>query len=489
MINKHNILKTTDARSKIRNPTWISIPEISLGDQIFIGVLGLTNDTYYDNKLALHAQGDYTVDWGDGTITNHLSDSIAEHAYDYDSLDVTLTSDNLKQVLVKLTPQVGHNLTFLSLCKLPADRGANANHNHDWYEVYVNAPYATRISISRDVEDPNDGLYKGTLSASKLVRAWIGECALTTTKNMFVTCADLVEVNLFDTSNVLDASYMFGWCGSIESIPAYNFSSCTNLSYTFVSCTNLVNMGQIITSPALTTMSRTFTFTYTLSTVPLFDTSGVTTMHSVFYQSGIKELPAYNTSSVLDFTFACNETIKLKTFPSWSFTSATTLANAFSGACEIREIPNLNLPACTNLSNTFAAVNASTESGSSIMKVGVITAPLATNWTNTFAGCMNLIEIEDIAAPSTAATFTNTLYSAGATNYGKTIKRLKLTGVTKSFNVAGFPLNRQSLVDLFTSLGTASGSQSITITGCSGAAALSVEDRAIATGKGWSIIG
>ena len=51
------------------------------------------------------------------------------------------------------------------------------------------------------------------------------------------------------------------------------------------------------------------------------------------------------------------------------------------------------------------------------------------------------------------------------------------------------PLGRTELVEIFNNLGTASGAQTIVITNCLGAAALTAPERAIATGKGWTITG
>jgi len=61
-----------------------------------------------------------------------------------------------------------------------------------------------------------------------------------------------------------------------------------------------------------------------------------------------------------------------------------------------------------------------------------------------------------------------------------------LTGVVQTISVAEHPLDRQALVDLFTSLGTVV-SKTITITGCLGAADLTVGDLLIATSKGWIV--
>ena len=48
-------------------------------------------------------------------------------------------------------------------------------------------------------------------------------------------------------------------------------------------------------------------------------------------------------------------------------------------------------------------------------------------------------------------------------------------------------LDRMALVNLFNSMPTVTDSQVCNITGCNGAADLTAEDLAIATGKGWTV--
>jgi hypothetical protein len=62
---------------------------------------------------------------------------------------------------------------------------------------------------------------------------------------------------------------------------------------------------------------------------------------------------------------------------------------------------------------------------------------------------------------------------------------LILTGLTVGINISYSPMTATALDAFFTSLGTASGAQTITITGCLGAA---TANTAIATAKGFTVI-
>jgi hypothetical protein len=68
-----------------------------------------------ENYCAFTAEGNYTVDWGDGTVEDYASGDIAYHQYDFDNieLDGTLTSEGFKQAILTITPQEGNSLTLL----------------------------------------------------------------------------------------------------------------------------------------------------------------------------------------------------------------------------------------------------------------------------------------------------------------------------------------------------------------------------------------
>ena len=61
-----------------------------------------------------------------------------------------------------------------------------------------------------------------------------------------------------------------------------------------------------------------------------------------------------------------------------------------------------------------------------------------------------------------------------------------LANVKETFSVASCSLSREALVELFNGLASVSG-KTITITGNHGVADLTADDRAIATGKGWTV--
>jgi hypothetical protein len=100
----------------------------------------------------------------------------------------------------------------------------------------------------------------------------------------------------------------------------------------------------------------------------------------------------------------------------------------------------------------------------------------ATNISNLFTGCLSLddCEVNGLSNVTTAASIFNSF----------NLSRLILNGFRLGFTVANNRLTAQALNDLFTSLGTASGSQTIIVTGNPGAATC---DTTIATAKGFTV--
>jgi hypothetical protein len=182
--------------------------------------------------------------------------------------------------------------------------------------------------------------------------------------------------------------------------------------------------------------------------------------------------------------------IKVIDFPSVTLNS-TNVSNFFFGS-GIEVCGNLDLSS-TNISAMFQ--------NSSVLSIGNINAPNATNMSNFVRNCKNLMKLGIIDAPNV-----NNLTSAFA--YGSNINEIVFTnlsnvttttlmfyfafgverfvcpGLTRGFDISGNAMSETALNEMFTSLGTASGSQTIIVTGNPGAATCNTT---IATTKGFSV--
>ena len=79
----------------------------------------------------------------------------------------------------------------------------------------------------------------------------------TSTKSMFAYWSNLSTVPLFDTSKVIDMTYMFRSCRSIKTIPLFNTSNVESMYGMFTSCECFETMPQLDTS-SVTNMQNMF---------------------------------------------------------------------------------------------------------------------------------------------------------------------------------------------------------------------------------------
>lgn len=139
---------------------------------------------------------------------------------------------------------------------------------------------------------------------------------ITSAKQMFYDCKNLISVPLFNTSNVTSMEKMFYNCSNLTTIPQLNTSNVTTMSNMFYQCTSLTTIPQLNTR-SVTNMNHMFYFCTSLTTIPQLDTSKVKDF-GVMFQSCFKLTTidithmnitsTYNSSS---FAYDCHLLTKL----------------------------------------------------------------------------------------------------------------------------------------------------------------------------------
>lgn len=120
-------------------------------------------------------------------------------------------------------------------------------------------------------------------------------------RNTGIVCI-IKNIDLIDTSNMQDFSYMFNNCRQLLSIPTIDTSRGTDMSAMFYNCANLTSIPLINTSNATSTY-RMFSGCIKLVEVPLINTSNVTGMQQMFAScSDLVSVPQLNTSNVTNMT-------------------------------------------------------------------------------------------------------------------------------------------------------------------------------------------
>ena len=221
----------------VRPADWLALPTITEDDNMFAGLLAITNDEA--NYIALSAAGNYTVDWGDGTIENYNSGVTAQHYYDYNNTALVGTecSRGYRQAVVKVTPQPGATFTGINLQLRHSAMSARI-YNVQWLDLAMGGAALLDIRFAQSGISP---------SLTRLIRIdWCEQIKIvrmnrTNMSNMFSGCYSLQSVPLFNTANVLSMSNMFQWCSSIQSVPLFNTANVTNMSNMFQYCYSLTS--------------------------------------------------------------------------------------------------------------------------------------------------------------------------------------------------------------------------------------------------------
>lgn len=392
-----------------RPSDWLSIPSISTGEQVIYLLYGvLDNDSNY---VALLCQGNYTVDWGNGVVENFTSNTKAQYAYTFSSIPSnTTTSEGYRQVLIKVTPQAGQNLTVVNL--------------QQRHSFYTSANITTILDMVLNI--PNVTAGNLTIGANSLTvvharckRVWINQIgALTSASFLFGSLRDLESVPLFNTSSVTNFSGMFNNCFSLQIIPLFNTISGTTLESMFQGCRSLLTIPLLNTSNA-TNMTTMFRFCYSLQSIPLLNTSKVTSFSSMFRDCfSLQTCPLLDTSEATNLSFMFGYCNSLQSVPNFNTIKTTNMAGMFQSCLSLMSAPMMDTSNVTTFDGMFFLC-------SSLITVPLYNTSKVTVFANAFRGCSALQYFPDIDtsnATTVATMFNNcsSLVSIPNLNFSKT---------------------------------------------------------------------
>ena len=215
---------------------------------------------------------------------------------------------------------------------------------------------------------------------------------------------------------------MFSGCPSLQSIPLFNTASVTNMTSMFNNCTSL-------------------------QAVPLFNTSAVTNMASMFLSCfSLQAVPLFITNSVINMSSMFNSCFTLQAVPLFNTSNVTNMTSMFNSCPSLQAVPLFNTANVTNMTGMF--------SNCTSLSIVSFTTTALTTTTNMFTSCIS-------------------------------IQRTILTGLTRGVSLLNCQMSATELNSFFTALGTASGAQTITVTGNPGA---STCNTSIATTKGFTVV-
>jgi len=316
--------------------------------------------------------------------------------------------------------------------------------------------------------------------------------SVTDMSNMFNLCRSLESVPLFNTAAVTTMSSMFGTCTSLKTVPLFNTVAVTNMASMFNGCTSLKSVP-LFNTAAVTSMSSMFNGCYSLTSVPLFNTAAVTTMASMFNGCySLKTVPLFNTAAVTTMASMFSSCHSLQSVPLFTTTSVTSMSNMFNECINLKEIPNFNITTTLILGSGIAINTFSLQSFTLYSSVyNITTFPIMIS-TTAFSNITTGSTYNSIGTSRALKRFNvncTAVTSAPATSlatYFPNLSSVIATGMRYAFSVLGCRLDGTALDALYTSLGTAAGAQTLTVTSNHG----TVDDTpSIATAKGWTVTG
>ena len=162
-------------------------------------------------------------------------------------------------------------------------------------------------------------------------------------------------IPFYDTSKVTSMREMFRSCSNLITIPLLDTSNVTNMDSMFEDCTSLTTVPQLDTSK-VTNMYRMFNGCQNLITIPLLDTSNATNIISMFSGcSNLKTIPPLDTSNATDMSWMFQGCTYLKTIPPLDTSNATNMEWLFSGCTYLKTIPPLDTSNVTDMGSMLGS--------------------------------------------------------------------------------------------------------------------------------------
>lgn len=321
--------------------------------------------------------------------------------------------------------------------------------NYEQTQLFRNNDYIQRVTgkikFGDDITSARD-LFRGCIDLVEAPEIELNN--VTILSAMFYECASLRQAPTLDTANVTDMSYLFFGCESLEEAPPYNTAKVENFSYMFYGCTSLIaTYGYNIKSTK--SLQGMFKGCSRLENVYDMNTSHITNFSEMFMDcSNIHYLPHFNTSSATNFYYFLDGCTQLRELPSFNTVNVTNFSRAFSRCEYLTAIPELDTSSAVNMSYMFYAnyylreindmdmshvtdISGMLESCINLTSVPEFNTAKVQNFNGLFRSCNMLTEVPELDT-SSAIDIACMFWDC---NQLRTIPRLNTTNVTKMYEL------------------------------------------------------
>ena len=440
-------ITTENSLGWIAPTDWLTYTVPTASEQKVIGTVAVFNQdsNYFAVNIITTDGSQYTVDWGDGTTSNHNSGVTAEKNYTWSSISSgTVTSEGYRQAIVTITPTTaGRTFSSLTLNRRHSALGAGSNSAiNPWLSLSIAAPNATSIALS--------GSSTTTVNTSIAQQIQIISSNITTAGSLFSNCYALQDV-VFNTSATLTtASAMFSSCRMLKVAPFFNTASVTTMSSMFSSCLSLKSVP-LYNTASVTTMSSMFNGCVALETVPLFNTAAVTTMSSMLFGcTALESVPLFNTAAVTDMQNMLRNCSAIKSVPLFNTAACTNMSGMLYSTSSLETIPVFNTSLVTIMNDMFRF-------SSGLVFLPALNTSAVQNISNIFtASGTNIKEIAELNLSGITSVANNLLGlgSTGITSAAASLGRAKITGNKWTQSFQNCSMGATQLDEMYTSLAT-----------------------------------
>jgi hypothetical protein len=415
----------------VRNPAWPALTEPGAAEQRIVGLHAVwpgDGTGPGGNFVAFLAQGAYTIDYGDGTVTNYASNTRADYQFDFNDPQLAGTDAPVTfAVATNVVNRTAHGLSNgagIRFYNLVNTTGIVAGRLY-----YVINAAANSFQIAETIGGSAVDL-TGTDGSATLLPYKVAVVTITPQAGQNMTL-----VNFFQKHGQtgLVNNYPTGWLDLVMAIPQVSganltiggtttvvhalierinivaVGALTSMAELFNGCRSLQSLPSLPSATAVTNMGSMFQNCFSLQTIPPFPGSvaAVTTMSSMFQScSSLQTIPPFPGSvaavtNMISMFFGCSSLQTIPPFPG-SVAAVTNMTNMFFGCSSLQTIPPFpgSVAAVTTMSSMFQGCT-------SLQTIPPFPGSVAavTIMNNMFLGCSSLQTIPPF--PESVAAVTN----------------------------------------------------------------------------------
>ena len=265
--------------------------------------------------------------------------------------------------------------------------------------------------------------------------------------------------------------------------PMFDTSSVTTMGSMFKGCGSLTSIPKLDTSK-VTNMDSMFKDCSSLQSIPLLDTSSVTSMNTMFhYCSSLQLIPQLDTSEVTSMRSMFAECPSLQSIPQLNTSKVTTMQSMFNNCSKLAAIPKLDTSKVTNMQSMF-------NNCSKLATIPQLDTSNVTIMSSMLSNCTSLTSIPLLDCSS--VTNTNSPFGSSDLRTLTDLGGFKNLKVSWSSNFLDRVPNAtvESLMNVINNLYdlTANGLSGKTLKfGTTNLNKLTDEQKAVATNKGWTL--